>query len=119
MKCAAHSSIDGPGSTALSEGGNVPDNTTGTPAPSSSASSQSSVAAIRNVTIDGRDTGVADSDGSIQASVEACADSAASHRKFVKCVGKVAKSLKRSGDITKREKKRMKKAAKKSSIGSS
>jgi hypothetical protein len=34
-------------------------------------------------------------------------------------VGKVAKSLKRSGDITKREKKRMKKAAKKSSIGRS
>ena len=111
MKCAAHSSIDGSEPTALSEGGNVPDNNTGTPAPSSFA------ATIQNVTIDGTDTGVGDSDGSIQASVDACAASATSHRKFVKCVGKVAKSLKRSGDITKREKKRMKKAAKKSSIG--
>jgi len=65
------------------------------------------------------DTGVADSDGSIQARVDACAASATSKRKFAKCVGKAAKSLKRSGVISKSEKKALKRAAKRSGIGNS
>ncbi|HAJ91698.1 MAG TPA: hypothetical protein DCO71_03600, partial [Gammaproteobacteria bacterium] len=116
MKCAAHSSIDGgSGSTVPSS---IPDNT-GAPVASSSGSSQSSVAATRNVTMGGSDTGVGDSDGSIQARVDACVASATSQRKFVKCVGKAAKSLKRSGAISKSEKKALKRAAKRSGFGNS
>ena len=110
MKCAAQSSIDGPVAVPSSSGG------AGNASARSNPDNNAAVTSISNAMIEGRDTGVAD-EGGLQDAIDQCAADASSHRKFVKCVGKYTKNLKRKGIISKKERKAIKKMAKRSGVG--